>query len=73
MTLNGFALSVSRVHFNVSLIGGMRETQEVVDYCVSEGLRPEIQLIKAADINKAWEQVVRKQARYRFVIDAATI
>ncbi|MEN8820091.1 MAG: NAD(P)-dependent alcohol dehydrogenase [Abyssibacter sp.] len=73
MTLNGLALSVSRVNFNVSLIGGMRETQEVVDYCVSEGLRPEIQIIKAADINKAWEQVVRKQARYRFVIDAATI
>jgi len=72
LTINSIALSIARVNFNVSLIGGMKETQEVVDYCASNGVLPEIQLIKAGQINDAWDKVVNKQARYRYVIDAAT-
>jgi len=72
LTLNAIGLSISRVNFNASLIGGMKETQEVVDYCADNKVLPQIQLIKAEQINEAWENVVNKKARYRYVIDAAT-
>lgn len=72
IALNNLALSVSRVNFNASLIGGMPETQEVVNYCADNNIRPAIQLIKADQVNDAWVKVVNKEARYRYVIDAAT-
>ena len=72
LNLNALGLSVSRVNFNASLIGGMPETQEVVDYCADNRVYPKIQIIKAEQINEAWENVVNKKARYRYVIDAAT-
>jgi alcohol dehydrogenase (NADP+)/uncharacterized zinc-type alcohol dehydrogenase-like protein len=71
-TLNALALASSRVNFNASLIGGMRETQEVIDYCADHKIHPQIQIISADQINKAWENVVNKKARYRYVIDPAT-
>ncbi len=73
LTLNALALSVSRVNFNASLIGGMPETQEVVHYCADNRIRPQIEIIRADQVNEAWSRVVNKKARYRFVIDAATI
>lgn len=72
VTLNALGLSVSRVNFNASLIGGMKETQDVVNYCADNKVLPQIQIIKAEQINDAWENVVNKKARYRYVIDAAT-
>jgi uncharacterized zinc-type alcohol dehydrogenase-like protein len=71
-TLNALGLAVSRVNFNASLIGGMKETQDVVNYCADNKIHPKIQIIKAGQINEAWENVVNKKARYRYVIDAAT-
>jgi len=72
-TLNALALAASRVNFNASLIGGMNETQEVVNYCADNKIHPQIQIIKAEQINEAWENVVNKKARYRYVIDTATL
>ena len=72
VTMNALGLAVSRVNFNASLIGGMPETQEVVNYCANNKIHPTIQVIKAGEINKAWQNVVDKKARYRYVIDAAT-
>ena len=72
LTLSAIGLSFSRVNFNASLIGGMQETQEVVNYCADNAVLPKIQVIKAEQINEAWEKVVNKEARYRYVIDAAT-
>lgn len=72
LNVNALALSASRVNFNASLIGGMKETQEVVDYCADNKVLPKIEIITAEQINAAWEKVVDKQARYRYVIDAAT-
>ena len=73
LTLSALGLSISRVNFNASLIGGMKETQEVVNYCADNNILPKIQLIRAEQINEAWENVVNKKARYRYVIDAATL
>ena len=64
---------LSRVNFNSSLIGGIAETQEVMNLCAANGIYPQIQMISAAEINTAWDKVVNKEARYRYVIDAATI
>lgn len=73
ITLNNLGLSVSRVNFNASLIGGMKETQEMINYCAKNNVLPEIQIIKANEINQAWKNVENKKARYRYIIDIATI
>ena len=72
ITSDYFQMMSNRVNINASMIGGIPETQEVMNYCADNNLLPEIQLIKAAEINDAWKKVVNKEARYRFVIDAAT-
>lgn len=69
---NYFALAVSRVNVNASLIGGIPETQEVIHYCADNNIHPQIQIIKAEEISDAWKKVINKEARYRFVIDAET-
>jgi alcohol dehydrogenase (NADP+)/uncharacterized zinc-type alcohol dehydrogenase-like protein len=72
ITSNYFQMMHNRVNINASLIGGIPETQEVINYCADNSLLPEIQIIKADQINDAWDKVVNKQARYRYVIDAST-
>jgi len=72
LTINNFNMIFNRVNFNGSLIGGIPETQEVKNYCAENKIYPEIQVIKASEINDAWTKVVNKEARYRYVIDAAT-
>src|SRR6266568_1446731 len=48
-------------------------TQELVDYCAENNIYPQIQVIKANDINEVWRKVVNKEVRYRYVIDTATV
>lgn len=66
------SLANNRVNFNASMIGGIPETQEMLHYCANNGIRPKVEMIKAHQINEAWEKVLGKQARYRYVIDAST-
>ncbi|MFJ3233502.1 NAD(P)-dependent alcohol dehydrogenase [Streptomyces sp. NPDC086787] len=54
-------------------IGGIQETQEMLDFCAEHQLGAEIELIGADQINEAYERVTASDVRYRFVIDAATI
>lgn len=56
-----------------SNIGGIRETQEMLDFCAENGIASEIEVIPAAQINEAYERVLASDVRYRFVIDASTI
>ena len=72
LSLNNFQMIFNRVNFNASLIGGIPETQEVVDYCAQNNILPQIEIIDANQINNAWDKVVSKEARYRYVIDAST-
>ncbi len=72
ITLNNLMLAFARVNFNASLIGGIPETQEVVNYCADNNIRPSIEIINAEQINDAWKKVENKEARYRYVIDAAS-
>lgn len=72
LSINNFQMIFNRVNFNASLIGGIPETQEVVDYCAQNNILPQIEIINANEINSAWDKVVNKEARYRYVIDATT-
>ena len=67
-----FALIPARRSWAGSAIGGIRETQEMLDFCAEHGILPETELINADDINDAYERVLTSDVRYRFVIDAAT-
>ncbi len=73
VTINNFVMNRNRVRYSTSLIGGIPQTQEVIEYCAENKIYPAIQLIKASEINETWEKVINKEARYRYVIDAATI
>ena len=55
-----------------SLVGGVRETQEMLDFCAAHDVTAEIELIDAAAINEAYDRTIAADVRYRFVIDAAT-
>ncbi len=56
-----------------SLIGGIAETQEMLDFCAGHGLVADIEMVAARDIDKAYDRMVRSDVKYRFVIDAATL
>ena len=56
-----------------SLIGGIRETQAMLDFCAEHGVASDIELIDIADINEAYERMIRGDVRYRFVIDIASL
>ncbi|MET8563928.1 NAD(P)-dependent alcohol dehydrogenase [Streptomyces flaveolus] len=73
VALNLFSVIDGRKTLAGSMIGGIRETQEMLDFCAEHGIGAEIELISAAEVNEAYERVVASDVRYRFVIDAATI
>ena len=56
-----------------SMIGGIRETQEMLDFCAGHGIAADIELIGIADVNAAYERMLRGDVRYRFVIDIASL
>ncbi|MCU1489122.1 MAG: NAD(P)-dependent alcohol dehydrogenase [Acidimicrobiaceae bacterium] len=67
-----FSLMNNRRSFAGSSIGGIRETQEMLDFCAEHGLGAEIEVISGEQIDEAWERVVNSDIRYRFVIDTGT-
>ena len=68
-----FSLIGKRRSFAGSNIGGIDETQEMLDFCAEHGIAPETELVAADYINEAYERVLRSDVRYRFVIDIATL
>jgi uncharacterized zinc-type alcohol dehydrogenase-like protein len=68
-----FSLFNNRRSFAGSSIGGIAETQEMLDFCAEHGIAPETELIAADQINDAYERVLKSDVRYRFVIDASTL
>ncbi|WP_369213733.1 NAD(P)-dependent alcohol dehydrogenase [Streptomyces flavofungini] len=73
VSLNLFSVIAGGKTLAGSMIGGIAETQEMLDFCAEHGLGSEIELIRAEQINEAYERVLASDVRYRFVIDAATI
>jgi uncharacterized zinc-type alcohol dehydrogenase-like protein len=72
-SVGGFSLIGARRSLAGSAIGGLPDTQEMLDFCAEHGVAPEIELIGANDVADAYDRVERSAVRYRFVIDVATI
>ena len=67
-----FALIGMRRSWAGSSIGGIRQTQEMLDFCAEHHLGAEIEVISGDQIDAAWDRVIDSDVRYRFVIDTAT-
>ncbi|NDG84062.1 MAG: NAD(P)-dependent alcohol dehydrogenase [Proteobacteria bacterium] len=70
--VHAFALIFGRKRLTGSLIGGIKETQEMLDFCAKKKVFADIELIPANRINEAYERTIRSDVKYRFVIDAKT-
>jgi alcohol dehydrogenase (NADP+) len=73
LSVNVFSLIMGRRSYAGSLIGGIRETQQMLDFCAEHQLGADIEVIGADQINEAYERVLASDVRYRFVIDTATL
>jgi uncharacterized zinc-type alcohol dehydrogenase-like protein len=70
---NVFSLIMKRRSLAGSLIGGIPETQEMLDFCAKHNIVADIELIRAEEINTAYERMLKGDIKYRFVIDNASM
>ncbi len=73
LEVGAFSLLSHRRAVAGSMVGGLPQTQEMLDFCAEHGITATIELIDAADVGSAYDRVVDGDARYRVVIDADTI
>ena len=73
LSLGAFPLILSRRRLVGSLIGGIRETQEMLEFCGEHGITSDVEIIPIQHINEAYERVVRGDVRFRFVIDMESL
>jgi uncharacterized zinc-type alcohol dehydrogenase-like protein len=73
MQVPAMPLAGGRRSLSGSMIGGIPETQEMLDFCAEHDVTPEIEVISADYVNEAYERVLASDVRYRFVIDTATL
>lgn len=71
--VSAFSLLVNRRSLAGSIIGGIRQTQEMLDFCAEKGITADIELIRIQQINEAYERLLKGDVRYRFVIDIASL
>ncbi len=71
--LSAFALIFGRKQLAGSLIGGLKETQEMLDFCAKKKVFSDVEVISADKINEAYERTIKNQVKYRFVIDMKTL
>ena len=73
LEVGAFNVVKGRRSFSGSNIGGIAETQEMLDFCAEHDIVADIELIKADQINEAFERLEKNDVRYRFVIDMSTL
>ena len=73
MPLGVMSLIFRRRRLAGSLIGGIRETQEMLDFCAEHGIVSDVEVIPVQKINEAYDRLVRSDVKYRFVIDMASL
>jgi uncharacterized zinc-type alcohol dehydrogenase-like protein len=71
--IHNMNLIFGRKSLGGSLIGGLPETQEMLDYCAEHNIVSDIEIIRMDEINDAYERMLKGDVRYRFVIDLATL
>ena len=72
-TVHAFSLIGKRRSLAGSLIGGIKETQEMLDYCAEHNIVSDVEVIKVSEVNEAYERMLKADVRYRFVIDIASL
>ncbi len=72
-TVPAFNLIFGRKSIAGSLIGGLPETQEMLDFCAAHNIVSDIELIRMDQINEAYERLLKSDVKYRFVIDMSTL
>jgi uncharacterized zinc-type alcohol dehydrogenase-like protein len=70
---SAFSLLTGRRRLTGSTIGGIRETQEMLDFCAERGIASDIEIIPIQQINQAYDRLLKGDVRYRFVIDHASL
>jgi uncharacterized zinc-type alcohol dehydrogenase-like protein len=73
LATSAFSLLFGRKRFAGSAIGGLRETQEMLDFCAEHGITADIELIRIQQINEAFSRLLKSDVKYRFVIDMASL
>jgi len=73
IAVDAFHLLVPRRQLAGSLIGGIAETQEMLDFCAERGIASDIELITMDQINEAYERILKSDVKYRFVIDMGSL
>lgn len=71
--LNSGPLIFGRRSVAGSLVGGIKETQEMLDFCGKHKITSEIELIRIDEINQAYERMIKSDVKYRFVIDMSSL
>lgn len=71
--LNSAPLILGRKSVAGSVIGGITETQELIDFCAKHQVTADVELIKIQDINSAWQRMLKSDVKYRFVIDMSSL
>ncbi len=73
LSVPAFPLLMRRRNLSGSLIGGLAETQEMLDFCGKHNITSDIEMIRMDQINEAYERMIKSDVKYRFVIDMATL
>jgi uncharacterized zinc-type alcohol dehydrogenase-like protein len=73
LPVTSFSLIGGRKSFAGSNIGGIKETQEMLDFCAEHNITADVEVIGVNDVNDAYERLVKGEVKYRFVIDMATL
>ena len=71
--VHAHSLVMGRKRLAGSLVGGLPETQEMLDYCARHGITSDVEVIPMAKINEAYDRILKSDVKYRFVIDMATL
>lgn len=73
LQIGAFAVIMGRRNFTGSAIGGIRETQEMLDFCSKHNIVCDIEMTSFDKVNEAWERVIKSDVKYRFVLDLKTL
>lgn len=71
--LNGIYVIAGRKNISGSGIGGMAETQEMINFCAEHNIVSDVEVVAMSEVNHAWDRLAKNDVKYRFVIDMATL
>ncbi len=71
--MSAFALLFGRKSLSGSLIGGIKETQEMLDFCGKHNITSDVEIIPIQKVNEAYERLVKSDVKYRFSIDMSSL